>query len=99
METPTIIINGKEIEMQKPKARMWRVVMQFEDVRKNISTTEVVDEYCAIIATAFGVTSDEILDNLNLEDVFPTYMQVLKAVVKNLSDKLAKKNETAEEKI
>lgn len=97
MDNPKITINGKEIELPPIKARLWRPIMQFEEERKNISEVEGIDKYCEIIAIAFGVTKDEVLDNLELSDVLPKYFEVYKKVTKMLSAKIGKKNKEAEE--
>lgn len=93
MNKPTITINGKEISM-KSKARLWGVVMKFDKDAAEIPREEEVDRYCEIIAVAFGLTTDEVLDNLELEDVAPKYFEVYNAVAGLLTSKLAKKNET-----
>ena len=77
MATPTITINGKEIEMKKLTARIWRETTKINEKRKDISSVDAIDIYCAVIATAFGVTADEILDNLYIEDIMPKYFEVL----------------------
>lgn len=92
---PTLTVDGKEIEMAGVKARAWREIMAFEDKRKELTVSAAVDEYCRIIALAFGVTVDEVLDNLELADVLPKYFEVLDAVISMLTEKLSKKN-TAE---
>lgn len=94
---PTIEINGKTIEMPSLKARAWREIMKFETERKDIETIEYVDKLCEIIAMIYGVTTDEVLDNLEIGDVHAKYYEVLAAVVSMLYEKLEdKKNEEAE---
>ena len=92
MKKLTITINGKEIEMKKIKARHWREVMKFEDEREEFSNIEAVDKYCEVIATVFGVTPEEVADNLDLEDVVPLYFEVLNTVAEILASKITKKN-------
>ena len=94
MATPTITINGKEIPM-KTKARIWGVVMKFDKDAKDIPAENEVDKYCEIIAAAFGVTADEILDNMELDDVAPKYFEVYNEVSRLLTSKI-KKNEKDE---
>ncbi len=91
----TITINGKEIEMTEIKARLWREIMAFEDKRADLPVMEAFDETCRIIAVAFGVTVDEVLDNLEIEDILPKYFEVSNAVVVKLTEKLGKKNADA----
>lgn len=97
MEKPKITINGKEIEMVEVKARMWREIMEFEEKRGKLNSPTAIDEYCGIIATAFDVTVDEVLDNLNLNDVIPKYFAVLDEVISMLTEKVGKKNVEAAE--
>lgn len=92
MERPTITINGNEIVMPEVKARIWLEVMKFESVRKELKSVDAIEKYCAVIAMAFGVSVDEVLDNLDIADVLPTYFAVLNCVVAMLTEKLAKKN-------
>lgn len=96
MEKPKITINGKEIELPPIKARLWKEIMKFHAERKNIETADLMEKYCETIALAYGVTTDEVLDNLNIEDVGKTYYRVFDAVVEMLAGKIDKKNETAE---
>ena len=91
MDRPTININGQEIILPEVKARVWREIMQFESVRKDIKSVDAIDKYCAVIAMAFGVTADEVLDNLDIADVLPTYFATLNCVVAMLTEKLSKK--------
>ena len=92
MERPTITINGNGIVMPEVKARVWLEVMKFESVRKELKSVDAIEKYCAVIAMAFGVSVDEVLDNLDIADVLPTYFAVLNCVVAMLTEKLAKKN-------
>lgn len=96
MEKLTITINGKEIKMPTAKARLWRTIMQFDEEKKDMLKADAIEKYCEIIALAFGVATDEVLDNLELPDVLPTYFAVYGAVVQMLSDKTRKKNTEAE---
>lgn len=97
METPTITINGKEIKLPPVKARLWKEIMKFHSERKNISTVDLIEKYCEIIAIAFGVTTDEVLDNIDVVDVSETYFKVFNAVVAMLTAKLPKKNDVPAE--
>ena len=94
MATPTITINGKEIEMKKLTARIWRETTKENEKRKDLSSAEAIDIYCAVIATAFGVTADEVLDNLYIEDIMPKYFEVLNSINTLITAKLPKKNAT-----
>lgn len=96
MNKPTITIDGKEIPM-KTKARMWRTVTEFQLNHEDGKPENLVEEYCEVIAAAYGVPVEEVLDNMELEDVIPTYRAIAEIVNKGLTAKLPKKNETATE--
>lgn len=97
MDTPNIEINGEMKVLPPIKARTWREIMQYETQRKDtkVFTTDDVEKHCAIIALAFGVTTDEVLDNIDITDVIPTYYAVLRRIAAMLTEKLIvdKKNE------
>ena len=104
MDKPTITINGKQISLPPVKARFWREIIHFDEVREEIETKDFVDEHARIIALAFGVTQDEVLDNLSVDDILPTYAKTLRYVISLLSAKInkdtPKKNiDTAEKSI
>ncbi len=90
---PTITINGKEFEI-KVKAKLWRIVSEFNEKRKNkqISTADFVDEHCKIIAAAYGLTVDEVLNDMDLEDVIPACVKVINYIGEKLAEKSIKKN-------
>lgn len=96
-KNPIITINGNQIELPPIKARTWREIMQYETQRKDhqIFTVDDVDKHCGIIALAFGVTAEEVLDNIDIADVIPTYYAVLRRIAAMLTEKLVvnKKNE------
>lgn len=98
MTKPTITINGKEIEI-KTKARLWRVVAEFNEKRrkKEIATDDFVDEHCKVIATAYGVSVDDVLDNIDIADVLPTCLEVLNYTGDKLTSKMLKKNQDESE--
>ena len=96
MDKPTIMINGKQIDLPPVKARFWREIIRFDEVREEISSKDFVDEHAKIIALAFNVTQDEILDNLGVDDILPLYSNVLRYVIHLLSAKVGKKNTLGE---
>lgn len=101
MNKPTLTIDGKVIEMPPIKARVWREVMKFEDDRQELKlrSVDAVEKHCEVIAKVFDVTTDEVLDNLELQDVLPTYFAILNYVAVMLTEKLPnnKKNVDAAE--
>ena len=102
MDRPYIKINDELIFLPTVKVRTWRKLMKLEDectkyktIQDIIAHSEVVEKYCEVIACAFGVTADEVLDNLDANEVLPTYFSVLNYVITMLTEKLVtdKKNE------
>ena len=94
MDKPTLTINGKVIEMPAVKARIWREVMALTAERKNISTVDFVERHCDVIAMAFNITKDDVLDNISVEDVLPTFNTILVYISSLITAKLGdtKKN-------
>jgi hypothetical protein len=93
MANPTITINGKDIEMQS-KARLWRIVAEFQEKRKGaIPTEDFIEEHCKVIAAAYGLTTDEVLDNIDIADVLPICLQAVKTVGDKLTEKVKKNPE------
>ena len=98
MATPTITINGEEKTI-KTKARLWRVMAEFNEKRKNLSSADFVEEHCKVIATACGLTLDEVLDNMEISDVVPVCLKIIDYVGEQLTAKTLKKSQGAEELI
>ena len=88
MNKPVIIINDQKIEVPELKARVWREIIKFDSTRKDIPTENFCEEHAKIIAMVFGLTVDEVLDKLNIEDILPAYSASLLYVVQLLSSKL-----------
>lgn len=94
MATPTITINGKEITFN-PKARIWRMVAEFQQKQKEIGRSDLIEEHCKFLADVYGVNADEVLDNFEIADVIPATLAVIEYVTGALTSKVGKKNETA----
>lgn len=98
MTASTLNLNGKIIEMPKLKARMWREIMQFEEERKKISAVDAIEKYCEIIALAYDVTTDDVLDNLTIEEVVPKYYEIVNSLLAMLTAKLGDNKKNTDEK-
>lgn len=92
----TIKIGEKIIELPKIKAGMWREIMKFEEERKEIRAADIVEKYCEIIAAAFGVSTEEVLENLSIDEVVPKYYEILNAMLGMLTAKLGNKKNAGE---
>lgn len=92
MEIPEIKINGEIVKPQQPKAKIWREVMRFDEIKKDMDLTDFVDAHAEIIALVFGgsITKEIILDNLEIEDIVPTYRKIYLWILALLTSKLEK---------
>lgn len=99
MDKPKITIDGKQIEMLTPKARLWREIIKFDNNRKDLPVDIFVEEHAKIIAMAFGVTVDEVLDNLDVTDILPTYSEVLGSILLLLTEHLPRAKKNAGEEV
>lgn len=99
MDNPTIIINGKPIEMPRPKARVWREIISFNEARRNLPTEDFINEHAKIIALAFRVSEDDILDNLDVDEILPTYFNVFTCVVSLLTANLSVSKKNSDEEV
>ena len=92
----TIKLSEKIVELPKIKAGMWREIMKFEEERKEIKSADIIEKYCEIIAAAFGVSTEEILENLLIDEVVPKYYEILNAMLGMLTAKLGNKKNVVE---
>lgn len=102
MDKPTITIGEKSIEMLEPKAYMWRKGVKLSMERDKIPATDYVDRHCEFIAQAFGVTTEEVLENIDVADIMPTFYGALGYIMNRLWAKMLddKKNkDTVESQI
>jgi len=91
MNTPEIKIDGKKYIPSKPKAGVWREIMEFDEGRKQILAKEFIDEHAKIIAKVFSmpqVTPDSIMDNLAIEDIVPLYFACFGWICGQINSKL-----------
>lgn len=84
MDKPTLTIDGKKIEMLEPKARFWRLGIKLSEQRKDLPAIDYVDAYCEFIALVFGVSNDEVLDNIDVVDVMPLFYDILAYIMGRL---------------
>lgn len=92
---PTIVFNGKAIEILKPTVEVLRETLKLDAERRELSTLDFIDRHCEIIARAFGVTADEVYANLSAEDMLPMYNDILAYQLEQLTARF-KKNEAEE---
>ena len=81
MERPTITIGGKENEMIALTGRAYRLAAEFDNNQPKIDDADFIERHAAIIAEFFnGVTKDDILDYMPLEEILPASIAVRRAV-------------------
>ena len=74
MDKPKIEINGKIYEIKEPKAQVWRKFAELEENRNDIPNVEYIERHAQIIAENFeGIKAEEILEQMNLCEVIPTF--------------------------
>ena len=93
MVSPEIIIKDKKHHPGKPKAGVWRDVMEFDEGRKKILAVDFLDEHSKIISKVFAVpevTPEAILDTLGIEDIIPLYFSCFSWVCEQINVRLEK---------
>lgn len=95
MARPTITIDGKTIEMKKTFVEVFRKILRLDSERSEIPATDFVDRHCEVIALAFGVTEEQVYNNLDVADIIPKYSEVSIYLSERLAGKV-KKNEAVE---
>ena len=94
MEKLFIKIWNEVIYPQKPKAFVWRKIMEFDEKRFNdesIDMCEYIDTYALVIAEVFSderVTKDRILENIDLDDILPLYNDCYRYVASLITAKM-----------
>lgn len=76
MKLPQIEINGVTYTMKKPKANFWSKFVKFDTEKQKIPLIEYVDKVCEFLAEIFdGLSKENLLDNLYLEEVQRKYIE------------------------
>lgn len=82
IEKPILEIGGKRYEIGPIKAKIWR------DLTTGDGDRITIPKMVGVIAEAFGVSSDEVENGLNVEDVLPIYLEVNAYVMALITSKL-----------
>lgn len=88
-----IKINNIEFKANKPKARAWRELMEFDETKNELPFNEYVDSHVEMIVKSFAnpnVTEDLLLDNLEVDEIMEIYRRLLVWFCELLSKKLDK---------
>lgn len=88
MGRPTITIEGKTYEMKKLTGRDWRIIGEFINNAPKSIDADFVEKHADFIAKFFGVTADDILDKMQLEDIIPASIETRDYLLTRLSAKI-----------
>jgi len=82
METPTIKANNKTYKAAKPKAKVWRLLVKFQDrygANPNVlQSEEAYNEMMELLAVMFNnkdVTVDFIEEHVDFDDIFTLFFK------------------------
>lgn len=88
MERPTITIEGKTYEMKKLVGGDWRVLGEFRNSEPTALNADFIEKHAKLISNFFGVSPEEILDKMPLEEILPTTRGIQNYMIEKLSAKL-----------
>ena len=91
MENLQIEIDGATFTAQKPKARIWAKMAEFDEKKSELPATAFIDAHAEIIADIFPeLDKDFILDNVDLDDILAIYYKCFLWVTQLITSKLNK---------
>ena len=89
MNKPVIEIKGQRYEIKHVKACDWRDFFKFDSEKKDILTYDFLDKHCEVIAGFFdGVSTEDLLENLEIEDILKIYNDILVYLMNLITSKL-----------
>jgi kynureninase len=96
MSIPELVINGKKYIAKKPKASFWRMIFKNEEELKNSSNYDFLTNYAELIGAVFGLTAEEVLDDIDIDDIRPKYVEICNWVISLVNSKMEKIPKNAE---
>lgn len=100
METPTIKANNKTYKAAKPKAKVWRLLVKFQDrygANPNVlQSEEAYNEMMELLAEMFNnkdVTVDFIEEHVDFDDIFTLFFKTERWLENEVSQKMAQVGE------
>lgn len=87
MDTPKLVLDGKEYKAPKPKMRLLRKCMKFNSTGGRVETEEGYNMMLDLICEAFRnpeITPQTLDEKMDLDDLMPT----VKAIVNWVGEKL-----------
>lgn len=98
MKNPVLVLDGKTYEMKPVKAKIWRIMLQFEQSKKDIDISMFIKSHCEILEQLFCVDADKIEDEAALEDITKTYTDCFAYVMQLITKKTKELPEDENEK-
>lgn len=86
-----IEINNIEYKANKPKAKAWRELIQFDEDKASLDFKEYVDSHVDIIVRSFNnkdLTEDILIDNLEVDEIMEVYRKLMSWFCEILTKKL-----------
>lgn len=79
---PKLVLHGHSYEMVKPKVKNWYDFAKFEDSIEDLSVAEYIHGTAECIASMYeGVTAEDVIEGLDLEDLKILFAQLYTAMV------------------
>lgn len=90
MNTPEIItLDGAKHKAVSPKARVWYDIAKMDDDIAESKNPAL--DYASLIAKCFdGITADDVLDTLSIEDLKPKAMEIVLWIYTMVNNKMGK---------
>ena len=90
MNVPELItLDGVKHKAVKPKARIWYDIAKLDE--EIVESKNPAWDYASLIAESFdGITVDDVLDALAIDELKPKAMEIVLWVYKMVNDKMGK---------
>ena len=59
--------------MKEPKSKVWRLITELDENKKDIPNVELIEKFIEVIAQLFEIPEGELLEKMDISDVFPTF--------------------------
>ncbi len=81
-DVPVLTLGGHSYTMIAPKVKNWYDFAKFDDEAADLSVAEYIHGTAACVASMYeGVTAEDVINNLALEDLKILYLQLYKCMV------------------
>lgn len=90
---PEVTIGNETFTAPEPKAQLWREFAALENERHGMAEEDFLESRVKIIALAFQskkITTEILLENLNISDVLPLYLEAQAWLYGKVAEKLEK---------